>query len=108
MSINTAINTYENETQSLQTLNGKKKSKYKYVLYPVRPKTSARKIGNNIQEKLFQAKLYAYEVKQKEMIMDAREMIKIYQKCELLSKKMTSPNNQIYLEDIEHVVIYCI
>lgn len=108
MSINTLTNNNASKTPSSQTLNGKKKSKYKYVLYPVRQQTSVRKIGNNIQEKLLQAKLYAYEVKQKEFLMDAREMIKIYEKCVLLSKKTTFSKNKIFLEDIEHVVIYCI
>lgn len=94
-----------NETSNFQTMNELKMSKYKYVLFPVRQQTSMRKIGNNIQEKLLQAKLHAYEVKQKEFRVNAKEMIRIYEKCVHMLKKAAFSKNKIFLEDIEHVVI---
>lgn len=89
---------------SLNILKRKKKSKDSYTRYLVQPKTSQRKIGNNIQEKLYRAKLKAYTDKEKSLVRGFKKLKKIYQKSIKLSKNNTIAKNK-YPEDIEQVVI---
>jgi len=95
------------KTQSLRTSNGEKKSNYKFTTYPIRPKVSQRKIDNNIKEKLFQAKIHTYKVKQKVLLDNIKEIITIYKKCIQMSKQMSQPKRK-YFEDVELVVSYII
>lgn len=99
------INT--NKTESLKMLNGKKKSKHKLTIYTILPKTSARIIGNNLKEKLYQANFYEYYEKQKLLRNNLIKLNEIYQKCVKLSNTMSVPKYR-NLEDVEHVVIYSI
>ncbi|XP_027849465.1 uncharacterized protein LOC114129041 [Aphis gossypii] len=91
------------KTQSLRTSNGEKKSNYKFTTYPIRPKVSQRKIDNNIKEKLFQAKIHTYKVKQKVLLDNIKEIISVYKKCIQMSKQMSQPKRK-YFEDVELVV----
>jgi len=85
--------------------NGEKKSNYKIAKYPIRQKTSQRKIDNNIKEKLFQAKIHTYKAKQKVLLDNIKELIKVYKKCTKMSEQSTQPKSK-YFEDIELVVSY--
>jgi len=96
-----------NKTQSLQTFNAEKKSNYKLSTYLIRPKTSQRKIENNIKEKLFQAKIHTYKTKQKAVLDNIKEVIKLYQKCIKMSKQTFQPKSN-YFEDVELVVSYVV
>lgn len=93
------------KTQSVQTSNGEKKSNHKLVTYPTRPKSSQRKIDNNIKEKLFQAKVHTYSAKQKGLLDNIKELIKVYKQCIKMSKHTSLPKSK-YFEDIELVVSY--
>lgn len=68
---------------------------------------SKRRIDNNIQEKLFNAELYAYKKKQELLLTHFMELIKIHQRCEELLKQTEFPKRKC-IEDVEHVVFYCI
>ncbi|XP_022180037.1 uncharacterized protein LOC111040420 [Myzus persicae] len=103
MVIHNELYLLSSETQSLRMSNGKKKSNYKFTTYPIRSKTSQRKIDNNIQEKLFQAKIHTYKAKQKVLLDNIKEVIKVHKKCIKMSKQSTQPKNR-YFEDIELVV----
>jgi len=94
-----------NRTQSLRMSNGVKKSNHKFTTYPIPPKTSKRKIYNNIKEKLLQAKIHNYKAKQKVLLDDIKEVIKVYKKCTKMSKQSTQPKST-YFEDIQLVVSY--
>lgn len=63
-----------------------------------------RLIRNNIQEKLFIAKLNDYKSKQKKLLKKSKNLIKTYEKCIKMAKQTDSPN-QMHIDDIEHVVI---
>lgn len=103
MSNTSKINT--NKTESLKIINGKKKSKHKLTIFTILPKTSARIIGNNLKEKLYQASFHEYYDKQKLLRNNLIKLNEIYQKCYKLSKTMSLPKYK-NLDDIEHVVIY--
>lgn len=105
MSNPSEINT--NKIEHLKILKGKKKSKHKWTKYTVLPKTSKRKIGNNIQEKLYQANFYEYYDKQIVLRNNLIKLTEIYQKCSKLSKTISLAKYR-NLEDIEHVVMYSI
>lgn len=103
MSDNTTFLFNTEQIQSLPNILFKKKiSKHTFT---IQPKTSGRRINNNIKEKLFQLKLNNYEAKQKELLNNFIELNKIYRKCVTLSKTVSLPKNK-HLEDIEYVVIY--
>ena len=93
------------KTQSLQTSNGEKKPNYKFATYHRRPKASQQKINNNIKEKLFQAEIYTYKAKQKVLLNNIKEVIRVYKKCIEMSKKCSQPKSK-YFEDIKLVVSY--
>jgi len=93
------------KTQSSRISNGEKKFNYTFSTYPIRPKTSKRKIDNNIKEKLFQAQIHTYKAKQKVLLDNIKEVIKVYKKCIKMSKQSSQPKNT-YFEDIELVVSY--
>lgn len=95
---------FKTKILSLDVLNKKKKSKDKYTRYSIQPKTSQRQIGNNIQEKLYKAKLKAYADKEKSLVRSFKELSKIHQKSKELSRNVTMSKNK-YPEDIEQVVI---
>lgn len=102
---NTTSSSETKQVQNLQNIvtnTGKKRSKHTYI---IQPKTSRRKINNNIKEKLFQSKLNAYKSKQDELLRNFEELNRIYRKCTELSKMVSQPKNK-YLEDIERVVNY--
>ncbi|CAI6346031.1 unnamed protein product [Macrosiphum euphorbiae] len=92
------------KTQSLRISNREKKSNYTFSTYPIRPKTSKRKIDNNIKEKLFQAKIQTYKAKQKALLDNIKELIKAYKKCIKTSNQSSQPKSK-YFEDIELVVV---
>ncbi|XP_060867526.1 uncharacterized protein LOC132942867 [Metopolophium dirhodum] len=91
------------KTQSLRISNGEKKSNYTFSTYTIRPKTSKRKIDNNIKEKLFQAKIQTYKAKQKVLFDNIKEVIKMYKKCMKISNQSSQPKSK-YFENIELVV----
>jgi len=93
------------KTQSLRISNAEKKSNYTFSTYTIRPKTSKRKIDNNIKEKLFQAKIQTYKAKQKVLLDNIKEVIKVYKKCIKMSNQSSQPKCK-YFEDIELVVSY--
>ncbi|VVC30888.1 Hypothetical protein CINCED_3A025731 [Cinara cedri] len=79
-----------------------KKSKHSFG---IQPKTSKRKIDNNIKEKLFQSKLNAYKAKQNELLTNFAELSQLYYKCVKLSKTVCPPKSK-YVGDIETAVNY--
>jgi len=93
------------KTQSLRISNAEKKSNYTFSTYTIRPKTSKRKIDNNIKEKLFQSEIQTYKAKQKILLDNIKEVIKVYKKCIKMSNQSSQPKSK-YFEDIELVVSY--
>lgn len=93
--------------QKIQSLlrmsNEEKKSNVALSMCLIRPKTSKRKISNNIEEMRFYHEIHNYQVKQKLLLETIKKMIKSYNKCIEMSKQSSQPKSN-YFEDIKLVV----
>jgi len=71
--------------------------------HPIRPKTGKRLFRNKIKDDLFEAEISNYKAKQKLLLDNIKKMIKVYNKCIIISKEISQPKS---FEDIELVVSY--